>query len=577
MSSAQQTRHGPRPTSCLTCWQRRKKCDLAQPRCQRCLKGGFECLGYGTRALHERAYRKDSHVPTPRSRPNLPPTSLQESPSQTVAGSATFAVPESSQHPNSASYGSASSILGKAIHYMTTRNMYEGSDDTRSREDFDNTWLNNQNRLTPYPPPSSRKAPNVHNSLQAASVRGPTRNHMAGFLESLCASLPPSVVSAHTIGETRFIYMVNEYQLQRVNCWFMPPPPQVRGVMIDQLRSSKMMIWTVFLGLKLFKSLDQDSCDLRSSGSIGWIDKLEQRITVTSKKLSLKEMADRLMAQLELTFISFVTVGVPLGYSLLRKALPGFLRLVAVDPNLISEHPNGSLFISFPQTLGIPRQELNTFILYDAATAFALGVPSLAEYGYDGKCDPTSHGYQCVHGVPVPLVEIISQVNSWRDGSRIGLDDWQTLESRAMAWQGQPLPIEDEDPKVNVARLAVQESWRYVTLVYLYMGMCGLSSNDSRVRASIAQIVNLERRVTDISISMHMLMHYVVLGLGAQHEEQRAIIRERLLSFQGRRVWLFRGPEFSRVLDHLWNGVGAGGAPVTWDDYVRSRCAVLPI
>ncbi|CAE7137118.1 unnamed protein product [Rhizoctonia solani] len=39
---------GPRAESCLTCRQRRKKCDKVRPFCQRCLnsKGRFFCLGY---------------------------------------------------------------------------------------------------------------------------------------------------------------------------------------------------------------------------------------------------------------------------------------------------------------------------------------------------------------------------------------------------------------------------------------------------------------------------------------------------------------------------------------------------
>ncbi|CUA75998.1 Sterol regulatory element-binding protein ECM22 [Rhizoctonia solani] len=33
-------------TGCLTCKNRRKKCDEGRPRCERCVRGGFECLGY---------------------------------------------------------------------------------------------------------------------------------------------------------------------------------------------------------------------------------------------------------------------------------------------------------------------------------------------------------------------------------------------------------------------------------------------------------------------------------------------------------------------------------------------------
>ncbi|KAF8604508.1 hypothetical protein BDV93DRAFT_90085 [Ceratobasidium sp. AG-I] len=47
-------------TGCLTCKNRRKKCDEGRPRCERCVRGGFECLGYE----HN---RRTTNVPTPAS------------------------------------------------------------------------------------------------------------------------------------------------------------------------------------------------------------------------------------------------------------------------------------------------------------------------------------------------------------------------------------------------------------------------------------------------------------------------------------------------------------------------------
>ncbi|KAJ1305328.1 hypothetical protein OPQ81_000346 [Rhizoctonia solani] len=41
------SRPGPARTSCLTCRQRHKKCDLRQPICERCEQAEYECLGYG--------------------------------------------------------------------------------------------------------------------------------------------------------------------------------------------------------------------------------------------------------------------------------------------------------------------------------------------------------------------------------------------------------------------------------------------------------------------------------------------------------------------------------------------------
>ncbi|CEL53633.1 hypothetical protein RSOLAG1IB_06488 [Rhizoctonia solani AG-1 IB] len=37
---------GPAGTSCLTCKLRHKRCDKRQPECERCVKGGYDCLGY---------------------------------------------------------------------------------------------------------------------------------------------------------------------------------------------------------------------------------------------------------------------------------------------------------------------------------------------------------------------------------------------------------------------------------------------------------------------------------------------------------------------------------------------------
>lgn len=34
---------------CHTCKRRHKKCDEARPFCERCIKGGFQCDGYGIR------------------------------------------------------------------------------------------------------------------------------------------------------------------------------------------------------------------------------------------------------------------------------------------------------------------------------------------------------------------------------------------------------------------------------------------------------------------------------------------------------------------------------------------------
>lgn len=72
-------------------------------------------------------------------------------------------------------------------------------------------------------------------------------------------------------------------------------------------------------------------------------------------------------------------------------------------------------------------------------------------------------------------------------------------------------------------------------------------------------------------------MHIIKAGAAARKEKHRAVIRRKVQASRSVSACILRGADFVSVLDHLWLGVGAGGVPTTWDDYVSSRCATLPV
>ncbi|CAE6361183.1 unnamed protein product [Rhizoctonia solani] len=281
----------------------------------------------------------------------------------------------------------------------------------------------------------------------------------------------------------------------------------------------------------------------------------------------------------QLVTLKFTLTDSTSGYALFRRTLPKFLQLAAADSSLLTEQPDGSLIISFPRVLGSRLPEIKRFAIYDAMSAFLLGVPPLAEYGYDCECDSERHGFEWAYGIPVTLLQIISQVNSWRAGSRVTLDDWKTLEMHVLTWKLPCVMLEQASTpeNVNVARAAVQEGWRHVLLIYVYMGVCGVSSHDSRAQTSVDRIFQLGEIVGSSHIGVHMLAHCVAAGLAARLEKHRIAVYEKLVSFRNTRNWIFSGSQFSEILYHLWHGNGAGGAAVTWDDYIRSRRAVVSI
>ncbi|KDN33694.1 hypothetical protein RSAG8_13213, partial [Rhizoctonia solani AG-8 WAC10335] len=274
--------------------------------------------------------------------------------------------------------------------------------------------------------------------------------------------------------EDHFGRVIYEYNLQRANYWFMVPSPAIRDSLLVQLKQSERMTWTMYLAARLLQALSANPAHGSTpvQGYIGWIDKLEQKFTAGSdSSLPLKDIVDRFAVQLELAYLHFTLVDSILGYNLLQKALPRFFQIVADDSNLFMEHPNGNLLVSFPRALSAPRYELRRFIIYDTVAAFVLGVPPLVQYGYDGECDSSSHGLEWIHGIPVALLDAISQVNSWRAGPRVPLDYWEVLERRVLAWQpSSAVRTEDSAAEsASAARVAVQEGWRHAVLIYIYM------------------------------------------------------------------------------------------------------------
>ncbi|KDN47245.1 hypothetical protein RSAG8_03724, partial [Rhizoctonia solani AG-8 WAC10335] len=135
-----------------------------------------------------------------------------------------------------------------------------------------------------------------------------------------------------------------------------------------------------------------------------------------------------------------------------------------------------------------------------------------------------------------------------------------------------------DQPSHLITRLAVQEAWRQAALIYLYMGMLEADSADDRVEPLARQVAQLAGTVeAGTPFETHLFIPCLIAGVAARKEKHRTILRKRIQASQKAEACLLRGADFSFVLDHLWHGAAAGGNPVTWDDYVNSRCLTMPV
>jgi hypothetical protein len=128
--------------------------------------------------------------------------------------------------------------------------------------------------------------------------------------------------------------------------------------------------------------------------------------------------------------------------------------------------------------------ELGRFVYTDAVSSLVLGVPPSIDYDTSAPIARSEmscgsflgfiHPTEWIHGSPLELTTLIIKISLWRaknpDVESAPDEIWKSLEAEAWAWAPRvSSPGALDEPNQMVVRMAVQEGWRHVGLIYLYM------------------------------------------------------------------------------------------------------------
>ncbi|KAG9118519.1 hypothetical protein FRC07_006928 [Ceratobasidium sp. 392] len=371
--------------------------------------------------------------------------------------------------------------------------------------------------------------------------------------------------------------------------FFNPMHGQVKTIRDDiawRLQASEVVRWVIFVGAKMFESVLDGTSANKITTFNRWINRLDTSVNaVLSRPSTLAERQVHLTGRLELSFFKFRFTGASDCCETFRNSASIFLQIVCSEPSLwpfraVPTHPPAK--ISVAHVLATTCYELGHWIIMDTVCAMIYGLPQTVRY--DTSTPAFKHciyPVEWLHGCPPELLILFVEINQ-RFAERFVLGPaqcWFDVEQRLKQWEAPVKTEPGQDSCKAVARLAVQESWRHALLVYLYMSVCGVASDDPRVRASVQQIFRLIGTVQSdgqTMVSIQFFAQYMVAGACTHLENQRALIRNRLASVNND-LWLFWGPNYVPILDHLWHGAAANGRPILWDDYIDSRRAVLPM
>ncbi|KAG9126895.1 hypothetical protein FRC07_001506 [Ceratobasidium sp. 392] len=345
-----------------------------------------------------------------------------------------------------------------------------------------------------------------------------------------------------------------------------------------RVKTSNIVHSSMLLGAKIFQALldNFDRTDWRP-GLTRRIDQLHRLIDANPNQTSSTlELENRLTGVMDLANFKFIMADTASGYSLMKHAAPLFHRVACSYPMIWTDM--GA--ISLPHAINLPNPEIFRFVWMDTISALIFGTNPLL--CYDGSSEHIKFGHrqlEWMYGCPEEFVVFLGRINTGRSYFQTKRntppsDSWSDLETEIKKWV--TFAEQSTESCTSIARLAVHECWRHTLLIYLYMGVCGANSADSRVDLSVHQIIQLLGTVKNEAFAASVLKNYQV-GICARKERQRALVRKRIASLSATKIWIFQGADFTSVLDYLWHGAAKNGHPVIWDDYAASRRAVLPI
>ncbi|CAE6402561.1 unnamed protein product [Rhizoctonia solani] len=313
----------------------------------------------------------------------------------------------------------------------------------------------------------------------------------------------------------------------------------VQVCILPNITLSQSACWSLYIGAKIYDTAMSSHGSKIAKQYIQTLDQFGQQIYATNLNgMTPRELSGWLMAALELTELRCL-IDPQLCYRTHRLAIPIFMQLARTEPTVWRNHNSGPSLhrISLSHQPGLTR-----FAVMDVFGSFVLGhpqmivwdpvfIPELAHFPWD----------EWIPGFPLYSLLALSAINSWReqDPYTRNPNEWVQYERNILDWSAQHIGRSDRsdhsDSWRTVGRLAIQEAFHHMTLIYLYMGMGGLKSGNPRVQVScsqISQLCGLIDSKPDLAVSLFFAS--MIAGVCAIDEKQRSVLRNTGSSV----VWL---------------------------------------
>ncbi|CAE6503044.1 unnamed protein product [Rhizoctonia solani] len=287
---------------------------------------------------------------------------------------------------------------------------------------------------------------------------------------------------------------------------------------------------------------------------------------------------------LEVVSIHFYTSPLPIVLALLQATAPVFRRACPEPPEQL---------VNLPRMLIEPGLYRRYFAVMDVGLSVTTNRPQLFRYDVSHTADvqermirsdyATDYGLEWLHGIPDRFIIMFAWINGLREdfyGREVDLDIVARVEEQIRNERvGQNLhTVNDSDPVFRVRRLVIQEVWRQVVYIFLYMALCGASASDPRVEKAFSIVMRLVRETKPArNPDAFLFIPMLACGVAARNEKDRETFKQRIFAVRECSVPGIVGNGGAHVLEDIWRRTKAEGRPALWADFTESYRRVVGI
>ncbi|CAE7184244.1 unnamed protein product [Rhizoctonia solani] len=275
---------------------------------------------------------------------------------------------------------------------------------------------------------------------------------------------------------------------------------------------------------------------------------------------------------MELMSIQMTAAPLSVILRLLQSAAPVFLS--ACPP----PHPP-----YLPKILLEPGLNLRHFAAVDIAISVTTGRPLLCRYNIPWSlelCDEfmkkrENHGLQWLVGIPDQFIMLFAYMNGLKeDAETLGTP----INPRIIAQIEEDmkkisiLPCDSRDPSLALGRMVVQECWREVVFIYLYMALCEAHALDSRVAKAQKGFIKLMNGIKPgRNPDAFLTIPTLIAGVATTKPSHRQTIRSRILGLPHCNIPNTAGNDSLLILEDVWARTELEGRVARWGD-LREAC-----